>query len=103
MVVSGQRPRYTKLNKLESARVQARAASRVDAAAVRTGRFAAEIAMRIQERCPAALRASARRLATADIRISALPVLQAAVLPNAVTIAREVRALVALHNASFEF
>lgn len=63
--------------------------------AVRTGGFAAEIAMRIQERFPEVLRAPVRRLTTPDIRIPASPVLQAAVLPNAATIAQAVRALVA--------
>ena len=63
--------------------------------AVRTGGFAAEIAMRIHERCPALLRVPVRRLTTPDIRIPASPVLQAAALPGADDIAERVRALVA--------
>ncbi len=63
--------------------------------AVRTGGYAAELAMRLQELAGAALAAPVRRLTTPDVRMPASPVLQAALLPNAATIAQAVRALVA--------
>lgn len=62
--------------------------------AVRTGGFAAEVAMRIQEAFGATLTTPVRRLTTPDIRIPASPVLQAAALPDAERIAAHVRALV---------
>lgn len=62
--------------------------------AVRTGGFAAEVAMRIQEAWPDALRAPVRRLTTPDVRIPASPVLQAALLPSAAKIAEAVREMV---------
>ncbi len=63
--------------------------------AVRAGGFAAELAMHLQERMPDSLCAPVRRLTTPDIRIPASPVLQAAALPNADSIARHLRALIA--------
>jgi len=63
--------------------------------AVRAGGFAAELAMHLQERMPESLCMPVRRLTTPDIRIPASPVLQAAALPNADSIARHLRALIA--------
>jgi 2-oxoisovalerate dehydrogenase E1 component len=63
--------------------------------AVRTGGFAAEVAMRINELCPGALAVPVRRLTTPDTRIPASPTLQAALLPNSTSIVRAMRELVA--------
>lgn len=62
--------------------------------AVRTGGFGAEICMRIHER-GGAVKPVIQRLATPDVRIPASPDLQAALLPNATSIADAVRNLLA--------
>ncbi|WP_234703221.1 alpha-ketoacid dehydrogenase subunit alpha/beta [Sphingobium chlorophenolicum] len=61
--------------------------------AVRTGGFAGEIGFRIQELLGERIDLSVRRLATMDTRIPASPVLQAAVIPNARSIADAARVL----------
>ncbi|MFD1984302.1 transketolase C-terminal domain-containing protein [Mesorhizobium newzealandense] len=60
--------------------------------AVRTGGFAAEIAMRIRELVPE-MDVRISRLTTPDVRMPSSPVLQKALLPNAQTIAEAVRAI----------
>ncbi len=62
--------------------------------AVRTGGFAAEIAMRIGELLPD-LKTKIARLTTPDTRIPSSPVLQAALLPDASKIKEAVQALLA--------
>ncbi|MGW1419907.1 alpha-ketoacid dehydrogenase subunit alpha/beta [Bradyrhizobium manausense] len=60
--------------------------------AVRTGGFAGEVALRIQELLPdVAVRIE--RLTTPDVRMPSSPTLQAALLPNAQTIARSAEAI----------
>jgi 2-oxoisovalerate dehydrogenase E1 component len=67
--------------------------------AVRTGGFAGEVAMRLNELAPAGQRSTIRRLTTPDVRIPASPVLQAALLPDAHTIAAAATDLLHAANA----
>ncbi|MCC7413291.1 MAG: transketolase [Gammaproteobacteria bacterium] len=66
--------------------------------AVRSGGFAAEVAMRIQEIHGGPLAYPVRRLTSPDIRMPAAPALQAAVLPDVASIVHAVRAL--MHDPS---
>jgi 2-oxoisovalerate dehydrogenase E1 component len=61
--------------------------------AVQRAGYGAEIAIHIQELCGPKANVSVRRLATPSVRIPASPVLRAALLPNAGSIARAVRDL----------
>jgi 2-oxoisovalerate dehydrogenase E1 component len=61
--------------------------------AVKSGGFAGEIGMRVHELC-AKLAVKVKRLTTPDVRMPASPTLQAALLPNANTIAEAVRNIV---------
>jgi 2-oxoisovalerate dehydrogenase E1 component len=60
--------------------------------AVRSGGFAGEIGMRVHELC-AGLAVKVKRLTTPDVRMPASPTLQAALLPNADSIAAAVKTL----------
>jgi 2-oxoisovalerate dehydrogenase E1 component len=61
--------------------------------AVQRGGYGAEVAMRIRELCGPRANLSVHRLATPSVRIPASPVLRAALLPNADSIARVVKGL----------
>jgi 2-oxoisovalerate dehydrogenase E1 component len=63
--------------------------------AVKTGGFGAEITARIYEALSSELTLKIHRLATPDTRMPAAPNLQAALIPNPGSIAREVRKLLA--------
>ncbi|WP_425419268.1 alpha-ketoacid dehydrogenase subunit alpha/beta [Oricola indica] len=66
--------------------------------AVRTGGFAGELAMRLGEWLPG-LKLDVQRVTTPDTRIPASPVLQEALIPDAVDIASAARTLVASKRA----
>jgi 2-oxoisovalerate dehydrogenase E1 component len=66
--------------------------------AVRTGGFAAEVAMRIRELAAYDIQLTIERLTTPDTRIPSAPSLQAALLPDAAKIAAKAKAIVAANS-----